>query len=126
MENKKEKKPKRGRGRPKIKIDTELAEKLGALQCTMEECSAVLDIKKSTLSMRSDFLDAYKRGLEKGKMSIRRSQFKLAEKNAAMAIWLGKQYLGQVDKAEQELSGKVDTGFTLNIVPASKRVDEEE
>ena len=27
-------------------------------------------------------------------------QFKLAEKSATMAIWLGKQYLGQTDKAE--------------------------
>ena len=27
-------------------------------------------------------------------------QFKLAEKNVAMAVWLGKQYLGQRDKVE--------------------------
>ena len=27
-------------------------------------------------------------------------QFRLAEKNAAMAIWLGKQYLGQRDTFE--------------------------
>ena len=30
-----------------------------------------------------------------GKISLRRSQFRLAESNATMAIWLGKQYLGQ-------------------------------
>ena len=28
-------------------------------------------------------------------MSLRRTQFRTAEKNTAMAIWLGKQYLGQ-------------------------------
>ena len=35
-------------------------------------------------------------------MSLRRTQFKLAEKNPTMAIWLGKQYLGQRDNIEVE------------------------
>ena len=43
---------------------------------------------------------------EKGKVSLRRSQFKLAEKNPTMAIWLGKQYLGQRD--EQYIETKQD------------------
>lgn len=33
-------------------------------------------------------------------MSLRRLQFKHAEKSASMAIWLGKQYLGQRDTPE--------------------------
>jgi hypothetical protein len=32
-------------------------------------------------------------------MSLRRYQFDLAENNATMAIWLGKQWLGQKDEA---------------------------
>lgn len=32
-----------------------------------------------------------------GRASLLRSQFKLAERNPSMAIWLGKQYLGQQD-----------------------------
>ena len=39
-----------------------------------------------------------KRGL--GKVSLRRAQFHLAEKSATMAIFLGKQYLGQTDVQE--------------------------
>ena len=35
-------------------------------------------------------------------MSLRRMQYKLAEKNTAMAIFLGKQYLGQKDNIEVE------------------------
>ena len=31
---------------------------------------------------------------------MRRIQFRLAETNAGMAIWLGKQYLGQTEKIE--------------------------
>ena len=34
-------------------------------------------------------------------MSLRRYQFQLAQKNTAMAIWLGKQYLGQRDIVHQ-------------------------
>lgn len=36
------------------------------------------------------------------KIKLRRNQLKLSEKSAAMAIWLGKQYLGQRDMIEYE------------------------
>lgn len=35
-----------------------------------------------------------------GKISLRRMQWRLAEKNATMAIFLGKQYLGQRDNVD--------------------------
>lgn len=98
-------KPKIKSGRPRAKIDLELVHKLGLMQCTMEECSAWLGIPKSTLSTRPDFSDAYKKGKEQGKMSLRRSQWALAKTSAAMAIWLGKQYLGQKDQPD---SGQSD------------------
>lgn len=34
---------------------------------------------------------------------MRRYQFELAKKNANMAIWLGKQYLGQRDNPEYNI-----------------------
>lgn len=40
-------------------------------------------------------------------IALRRAQWRLAERNAAMAIWLGKQYLGQRDIVEQAIA--VDT-----------------
>lgn len=87
-------------GRPRVHIDLAVVEKLGNLQCTLNEVSAFINIPVSTLSMREDFLEAYKKGMEVGKMSLRRLQFKIAKKSAAMAIFLGKQYLGQRDKVE--------------------------
>lgn len=36
------------------------------------------------------------------KIKLRRNQLKLSEKSAAMAIWLGKQYLGQCEMIEYE------------------------
>lgn len=46
------------------------------------------------------------RGRAKGRISLRRAQMKLVEKgNAAMSIWLGKQWLNQRDVTPIELSG---------------------
>ena len=39
-------------------------------------------------------------------MSLRRKQWNLAETNASMAIFLGKQFLGQTDKVDQNLAVK--------------------
>lgn len=86
------------RGRPRTEIDLDLAEKLGSIWCTLAECSAMMGVKVSTLSMREDFLEAYKRGWEQGKVSFRRDMRKLAKTNATIAIWLSKQHLGMSDQ----------------------------
>lgn len=91
-------------GRPRKEIDKEEFEKLCALQCTKEEICGWFNITDKTLDafakreydMTYSELYALKRG--KGKISLRRAQFRLAETNATMAIWLGKQYLGQTDR----------------------------
>ena len=80
-------------GRPKTQIDLDLAEKLGRIQCTLTECSAILEVPLGTLSNHSEFQEAFKRGQQQGKMSLRRLQFKHAETNPTMCIWLGKNTL---------------------------------
>lgn len=102
-------------------LDFSQVEKLGMLMCTLNECSAFLDIPSSTLNKNKLFMDAWTRGKEKGKMSLRRSQFSLAEKNAAMAIWLGKQYLNQKDKQELEHSGKINGAVQIIQLPDNAR-----
>ena len=86
-----------------MEIDESQLEKLGAMMCTMDEVAAFFNIKKSTLSMRPQLMEIYNRGKEKGKTSLRRHQFKLAEKSASMAIFLGKQYLGQTDQSQLDI-----------------------
>ena len=99
------------RGRPAKEIDQEEFEKLCGIQCTKEEICGWFDVTDKTLdgwvkrTYDTNFSDIYdkKRGI--GKISLRRAQFRLAEKNAAMAIFLGKNYLGQKDNvAEQDTS----------------------
>lgn len=86
--------------RPKIKIDYSIVEKLANIQCTQDEIANFLGISVRTLQRDEEFCRIYKKGQDNGKMSLRRYQFKLAEKNTAMAIWLGKQYLNQRDTYE--------------------------
>lgn len=93
--------------RPRKEIDQEQFEKLCGLQCTMEEICGWFDITDKTLeswckrTYKVGFSAIYAKKRETGKISLRRAQFRLAEKNAAMAIFLGKNYLGQTDRIEQ-------------------------
>lgn len=90
--------------RPKKKIDYDAVQKLASIQCTQEEIANFLEVSVRTLQRDKEFCRLYKKGLDNGKMSLRRHQFKLAEKSPAMAIFLGKQYLGQTDKVETTIN----------------------
>lgn len=87
-------------GRPKKEIDYVTVEKLANIQCTQEEIASFLGISSRTLLRDEKFKELFARGRENGKMSLRRIQWKHAEKSVPMAIWLGKQYLGQRDNVE--------------------------
>ena len=88
-------------GRPRKEINYDELEKLMALQCTEEEIADFFNISVDTLDRRckehygETFAETYKKHSAKGRMSLRRYQFNLAKTNAGMAIWLGKQMLGQ-------------------------------
>ena len=87
--------------RPKKVIDYDLVERLSSIQCTMQEIAVVLEVSLSRLEKDKEFIRVYKKGIETGKMSLRRKQWKAVEDgNVTMLIWLGKQYLGQVEDRE--------------------------
>lgn len=92
------------RGRPKAEIDRENFEKLCEIQCTLEEISNFFRVDNKTIedwckrTYDKNFSEVFKQKRQGGKISLRRMQFQLAKKSAAMAIFLGKNYLGQVDK----------------------------
>lgn len=96
--------------RPLKEIDKKSFENLCGLQCTKQEICAFFEITDKTLEnwckreYKAGFSEVFKEKRGLGNISLRRAQFRLAEKSATMAIFLGKQYLGQRDKIE------VDTG----------------
>ncbi len=97
-------------GRPRLQFDLRMVEDLGKIQSTHSELAAVLGVSVDTVERRlrddSEFCSAYEKGLENGKSSLRRIQWKAAlGGNTTMQIWLGKQYLQQRDQTRQELTG---------------------
>lgn len=92
--------------RPRKEIDQKQFENLCGLQCTLEEICGWFGVTDKTLNSwckrtySESFSEVFRQKRSTGKISLRRSQWKLAEKNANMAIWLGKQYLGQKDIVE--------------------------
>lgn len=129
-DNTTDEKPKRGRpvGSTKLQLDDELIKQiqgLARIQCTMKEAGAVLGVNEVTFSL---FLKAHKKameawdyGKENGKASLRRYQFKTAETNPTMQIWLGKQMLDQVDKSESHVTSD---NRHLHKVDAVSKFDE--
>jgi hypothetical protein len=91
-------------GRPKIEINLDELERLSALNCTMPELAAYFRVPLRTLEDKytndPEIRATINRGREVGKLSVRRKQMQIMNdmNSTAMAIWLGKQLLGQRDK----------------------------
>lgn len=95
--------------RPRKEIDQKQFETLCGLQCTLPEfcdafnCSADTIERWCKRTYKAGFAEVFAQKRGRGKISLRRMQWRLAEKNATMAIWLGKQYLGQKDIPEESV-----------------------
>ena len=90
--------------RPKRVIDLRQVVKLAELHCNDREIAAVVGVSEDTLHRR--FAEEIGKARERGKTSLRRVMWRTAMKgNVTMLIWLGKQYLGQTDRASTELTG---------------------
>ena len=127
----------KGGGRPKTEIDLTQLTNLCRLSPTYAEIATFFCCSEETIQRKivSDeaFLTAYKKGINDGKLHLRRLQIQTATgreprlfkdndgnavlnakgrpiliegepPNPTMQIWLGKQLLGQVDR--QEVTGK--------------------
>jgi len=119
VEMKLDEKPEVKLGRPRIDINWSQFDKLCGLQCTLREISSYFDCSEDTIENRCKeehdmlFSEYYAQKAGKGKVSLRRKQFDVAMAgNNTMLIWLGKQYLGQMDKQET----KIDNTIKINEV----------
>lgn len=95
--------------RPLKEIDKAQFEQLCAMQCTEEEICAWFDVTDKTLTgwcrrtYKMSFSEIFAIKRKKGLISLRRTQFELAKNNPSVAIFLGKNYLGQSDKREEKV-----------------------
>jgi IS30 family transposase len=106
-------------GRPPKDIDWNQLDKLCALHCTAVECASFLDMSIDTLERHIkeryslSFPEYFRQKAASGKISLRRKQFEMAMSNPTMAIWIGKQWLGQTDK--QEVQSTVNSTQEIKI-----------
>ena len=104
------------------RIDKKQFENLCGLQCTLLEICDFFDVEDDTLNSwckktyGTTFSEVFKQKRGKGQISLRRMQWKLAEKNPTMAIFLGKQYLGQKDKIEYTDDGMKSINENINNI----------
>jgi hypothetical protein len=92
----------RSSNRPKaglkaVPIDLVDLEKLCSLHCTDEDLARYFRVSVRTIEKRLKKIEfSINRGRESGRISLRRLQMKLFEKDRApMEIWLGRQWLNQ-------------------------------
>lgn len=113
--------------RPRIEIDKEQFEKLCIMQCTLQEIAGWFACSEDTIErwcireLKMSFADAYKIHSAQGKISLRRFQFKQAEKSPAMAIWLGKQWLGQRDAVDVQQTGESTVEKIAKLILEDKK-----
>lgn len=105
---------KRGKPGPDpIQIDWEQVKALCSIQCTRGEVASFLGISHDTLEraakrdFEKNFVELRDEWSQGGKCSLRRKQWKLADRSATMAIFLGKQMLGQRDDIRLNHSGMI-------------------
>lgn len=121
-------------GRPLKQINQIEFEKLCVLQCTQEEICGWFGVTDKTLNSwckrtyEQSFSEIFKEKRGVGKISLRRAQFQLAKKNANMAIWLGKQYLGQSDRGEYTVAvdRREDDPLTLALKETARAIEQNE
>lgn len=102
---------------PKIKpaaIDDEQIAMLASFGCTNIEIAEMARISLRTLNRR--YIDVITNGRNKLAMSLRRKQYEMAMNgNVTMLIWLGKQYLGQTDKLNTEMTNNTTTNIVVDL-----------
>ena len=125
-------------GRPKKAIDYDLVQRLAHIQCTQTEIAAALGLSVRTLERDNRFCQIYKTEIDNGRKSLRRLQWESAKgtepelvldaegrpletqkglpvwkagipPSITMQIWLGKQYLGQTDRTETDVTSNGET-----------------
>lgn len=110
---KKKTKKKKKSGPAPMELDWDQIKALCAIQCTKDEIAGFFGISEDSIKRAAQrdfgvrFGDLRVIWAEGGKCSLRRKQWKLADTNPAMAIFLGKQILHQRDDINLNHNGAV-------------------
>ena len=116
--------------RPEVPIDMVELEKLCGMHCTDEEVAAFFSVSARTIARRrkvKKFNEIMDNARAKGRVSVRRSLFRLANNgNVAAAIFLSKNLLGYRDVVNNEHSGLAGGAIQLSARPNFSQLTDEE
>jgi len=107
-------------GRPKKEIDQVEFEKLCSMQCTKLEICDWFGLSDKTLerwckdTYKLGFSEVFKKKRINGKIALRRNLLQMSSSNAAVAIFLAKNWLGMRDKLDVDTE-TAPTPVTVNI-----------
>ena len=124
--------PKNKGGRPRKQLSRTNFEALLKINPTMDEVCAVLNTTKSTLNRwcidnyGDSFSTMLKKGCQEYKTSLRRNLLKLSSRNASVAIFLAKNYLGMSDNPVPIPNGTEQQTFQRTLTKAARLWDEQE
>lgn len=97
--------------RPRIKLDWEKLDSCLFFGATAVECEELTGVSFDTIKRRikakfkMGFAEYRDKKMSKAKQNLRRKQYETAMGgNVTMQIWLGKQWLGQSDKIEKDVT----------------------
>lgn len=109
-----------GAEHPRVEVDDRMRRQillLAQIHCTYEEISAVTEIAVDELWHHAR--DLIELGKSRGKASLRRRQFQKAldDGNVNMLVWLGKNVLGQTDRAVATLEANTNVNTNAGAGP---------
>lgn len=112
-----------GLHRPARPIDLVELEKLCMMQCTLPEIGAWFNLTADQIMDRQrknpEMYEVMERGRARGRISIRRRQIQLLEAGGpaagTMAVWLGKNVLGQRDYSDVAVHSPGSPDLEVNV-----------
>jgi hypothetical protein len=92
-------------GRPPFEFTPKILEQvktMASYMCSKAEIGKIIGCSESTINRNELAQEAWEQGVALAKQAIRKTQFDIATKlnSSIMAMWLGKVYLGQTDKIQ--------------------------
>lgn len=95
------------RGRPIFEFTPKILDQikdLASYMCSKAEIGKIIGCSESTINRNQLAQEAWEHGVANAKKTIRKTQFDIATKlnSSIMAMWLGKVYLGQTDKIQND------------------------
>ena len=116
-------------GRPPVNIKEKEFDSLCAMQCTEEEIAAFYGCTIDTINnwckrtFGMTFSEIYPQKRARGKASLRRAGFKMAQTVPSVHIFYAKNFLGMTDKVEQTVMEVEDLSSLADMLKDTDNAD---